>query len=966
MPQLDILSSSIDHGVDRKTLKTIKQRFLQVNNARLARTKSALGARQQIFLELLPMMFHVNHPMLPGYISHQTPCGLAGYNPTKGDVQKTQRLIRSFTYRRQPTMRRRIHGIFLMGSSGTVAQSEKSDLDIWLCHPPVSRDEALELKRKTEGIGRWAETIGLEVHFFLMEDEKFRMGERETLSTEDCGSSQHYLLLDEFYRTGLLIAGRIPIWWLIPPEEEKHYEHYAGTLRKKRFVRPDETVDFGGVGHIPAGEFIGAGVWQLYKAIDSPYKSVLKILLTEVYAAEYPHVEPLSTSFKRAIYNNQLDIDELDPYVVVYRKLESYLLAREEFERLELVRRCFYFKVGKSLTRSTRETSKSWQRRLMEKLVGQWNWSGAHLYSLDAHNKWKVARVIEEQKQIVRELTNSYRFVLEFARRTRATAMINSQEMTILGRKLYAAFERKAGKIEWINPGIADSLVEDALTFYKVQEHAKDSNNSRKELWAVTTEDVKSEGISRDKPVRKADELTTLIAWCHFNSLLDATTRITILGGDHQVSEFELSSMIRSLRQKSKIANQYEQSEDDKLDRFNQPMRPLQIQLFVNVGLDPLAHIRTMGIERLSAQTDSLGYSGLRENLVLNVEQILVNSWGEVSTRRYDGEHALIRCLSDYLHMLPPGTSGTLPQLDIRCFCPTRANAIKQRVEELFRDIAACYYSGTRPANTRYILEIQREYYVLQFNDNHPTIDRTGNISELLTYLAKPQKTYSPIVLDRYCLAHSPLEAIVQSAQPGKIQIFYCCHESSAEVTVLDEKGSLFNYHTPFFDERTLLAPLGQFIQSTLFRRASENHNVASSSLQPFDGQDLTVEYYQIVDTINSVQLTPRHAIKDIHAGNFFNVQAIVDQDMNGNSLCSIYCDQQEFTELELGKELFNTVAQSILSRRASRQRYPCYITDLDLSRARTAQSIDATQTIHYLQEKQKLEYALNMSLQQI
>ena len=140
----------------------------------------------------------------------------------------------------------------------------------------------------------------------------------------------------------------------------------------------------------------------------------------------------------------------------------------------------------------------------------------------------------------------------------------------------------------------------------------------------------------------------------------------------------------------------------------------------------------------------------------------------------------------------------------------------------------------------------------------------------------------------------------------------------------------------------------------------------SSSSLQPFDGQDLTVEYYQIVDTINSVQLTPRHAIKDIHVGNFFNVQAIVDQDMNGNSLCSIYCDQQEFTELELGKELFNTVAQSILSRRASRQRYPCYITDLDLSRARTAQSIDATQTIHYLQEKQKLEYVLNMSLQQI
>src|SRR5690625_6104873 len=35
----------------------------------------------------------------------------------------------------------------------------------------------------------------------------------------------------------------------------------------------------------------------------------------------------------------------------------------------------------------------------------------------------------------------------------------------VLGRKLHAAFERKAGKIEWLNPGISDSLQESALYF---------------------------------------------------------------------------------------------------------------------------------------------------------------------------------------------------------------------------------------------------------------------------------------------------------------------------------------------------------------------------------------------------------------------------------------------------------------------------------------------------------------------
>ena len=146
-----------------------------------------------------------------------------------------------------------------------------------------------------------------------------------------------------------------------------------------------------------------------------------------------------------------------------YRGDRGYLLQRNELKRLELVRRCFYFKVGKALTRPSRTSSKSWQRQLMEKLVAQWRWPKEQLFNLDARHHWKVTRVMMEQKQLVRELTNSYRFVLEFARRTRASAMINSQEMTVLGRKLYAAFERKAGKIEWINPGIAKSLIEDGV-----------------------------------------------------------------------------------------------------------------------------------------------------------------------------------------------------------------------------------------------------------------------------------------------------------------------------------------------------------------------------------------------------------------------------------------------------------------------------------------------------------------------
>jgi adenylate cyclase class 1 len=967
MSELLAIDSSIDHGVDRKTLKTIKQRFMQVNKARLARTKSALGARQQIFLELLPMMFHVNHPMLPGYVSHQTPCGLADYNPTKRDILKTQRLARSFNYNRQPHSKRRIQGLFLMGSSGTVAQSNRSDLDIWVCHPvQLNEDERLLLRQKTEAISQWAVSIGLEAHFFLMEDEKFRIGERETLSTEDCGSSQHYLLLDEFYRTGLLIAGRFPIWWLIPPDEEKHYDYYAKTLKDKRFVRSSQTVDFGGVGHIPAGEFIGAGVWQLYKAIDSPYKSVLKILLTEVYAAEFPDVEPLSTSFKRAIYNNQLDIDELDPYVVVYRKLEKYLLERNELKRLELIRRCFYFKIDKALTRPSLNRAKSWQRLLIEKLVSEWQWPNEHLLNLDARHQWKVERVTAEQKELVRELTNSYRFVLEFARRTRAAAMINSQEMTVLGRKLYAAFERKSGKIEWINPGISNNLVEEQLTFYF--NPASDNNIAN---WSVTTTASNDFYLPTDQPIKRADELISLLAWCHFNGLLDSSTRLNIIDGEHGVSEFELFNICRSMRQHLPVAKQYTDEDNQKHEHFSQPMRPTQMLLLVNVGIDPLSHMRDQGVERISDHTDSFGYSGLRENLALNVEQVLVNSWGEVSTLSFEGDQALMRCLKNYLQLLPPGSSGSLPLLDIRCFCPTRPKAIADRVEELFRDVAACYYTGTRPANSRYVVQIQRQFYRLQFVDNNPVIESSENYTQLINDLGQPQSSFSPIVLDRNCLKGSELDAITQYAHADQIQVFYKHQDSTAEIYVLDEKGSLFFYQTAFHDEQTLLAPLDQFIQSTLFRRSSEEQNFSNSTNNDFE-QDyfnlshFELEYFEIIETNQSIQLKRRNILNEISNSKYYDVQAIAQQDLNGQPLFNIYCDQQEFTEFEFGKDLYNEVARYILNQRHSEERYPCYITDLDLGQLLPDGHAPSTQTSQYLQKKQQLESALNNALQNI
>ena len=94
----------------------------------------------------------------------------------------------------------------------------------------------------------------------------------------------------------------LPLWWLIPSHIEHQYDTWTDWLISNRFINKEEFIDFGSIARIPKGEFVGAGMWQLYKAIDAPYKSVLKLQLTELYAAELPTKFNLSLEFKQQVY----------------------------------------------------------------------------------------------------------------------------------------------------------------------------------------------------------------------------------------------------------------------------------------------------------------------------------------------------------------------------------------------------------------------------------------------------------------------------------------------------------------------------------------------------------------------------------------------------------------------------------------------------------------------------------------
>ena len=111
-----------------------------------------------------------------------------------------------------------------------------------------------------------------------------------------------------------------------------------------------------------------------------------------------------------------------------------------------------------------------WRARLLRQLVTRWGWSESTLAELDERQRWRAEDVTTLRRTIVNELTHGYRLLSKMAREHGQRAAISANDINLLGRKLYAAFQRKAGKIEQINPGLAPSLAEENLAFHHQSE----------------------------------------------------------------------------------------------------------------------------------------------------------------------------------------------------------------------------------------------------------------------------------------------------------------------------------------------------------------------------------------------------------------------------------------------------------------------------------------------------------------
>lgn len=808
---------------------TLIQRLDNLNRQRTERALALMDLQGQRVFQLIPALLHYNHPLIPGYLDQQVPHGIHCFEMNAIQQQLVEDTELALGLPLHSPKQPMILGLYTMGSTSSIGQSSSSDLDIWVCVPAtMGCDDRESLSNKCLLITDWAKSQGIEANFFIMDEQRFRHNRSDKMTGENCGSSQHLLLLDEFYRSAVRLAGKRLLWQIVPPEMEECYDEYVDQLCANQYIDCSQWIDFGRLNRIPAEEYFGANLWQLYKSIDSPYKSVLKATLLEAYSWEYPHTQLLSIDTKRRFFAHEPDLYGMDAYYLMLKKVTRYLLQIGDHARLDLVRRCFYLKTHEKLSREPQADSVAWRREALGHMVHEWKWDSTLLQELDNRRHWKVEQVKIVHHALLDALMLSYRNLIQFARRHDITSAISPQDISILARKLYAAFEVLPGKVTLLNPQISPDLHEADLTFIEVPTGRVNPSG-----WYLYKQPPVAKRMFSQRYLERNEYLSKLVAWAFFNGLITESTNLhSVVRGAHlDIDKFY--QMVSDLRNTFSLHKRR-----PTMMALASPCEISQLAMFINFENDPTVQLAGKSLKVDLKTLDIFSFGCDQQCLVGSVDLVYRNSWQEVRTLHFKGETAILDALKTILgkmhqDALPPES------VDVFCYSKNLRGVMRNLIYQL---LAECIDLRLKPVEQEKrrrfkALRIGKQMYGLFFERRGVSVQRLENSVDFYRSISSNKLKGSPLLmLDREQDYQLP-EVVDGFASEGLVQFFFEDTEKGFNIYVLDEANRIEVYHQFSGEKDEMIASVNSFYTSV------RDDNQIASKLINFN----LPQYYQII-----------------------------------------------------------------------------------------------------------------------
>ncbi len=754
-----------------------RQRFLEFNLRKYGRFQELIpNPSVRKVINSIPLLLSLNQRKIPGYVEGPVPFGITGFAPDE-DAKK-------FLRARFPAVTLDfsagtgfIEMLAVMGSVGTVAYNKKSDFDYWVCikRRGITDEMYANFLKKVDEIQKWAmKEIEIPVHLFVNDIDKIRENIFAEDDDEAFGTTVGAMLKDEFFRSSIIIAGKIPFWWVVPhfvqdDEYDSFYERLTDEMKEKQYV------DIGNLYEISKDNFLGSALFQIIKSLGNPFKSIIKIGVLEKYLFGDANAL-LSHRLKMSILHGTITDIMLDSYLFMFEEVYQYYSSTLKDEALlGVLKQNLYLKVDPQISRYSGVKDKKnipYKVGVMLSYVRQWGWNVETIRDLDNFDNWDFNRVMSFWDNVKRFILLSYQRISSQMPAMNLEKKISESDFMLLSRKITTHFRRQAGKIDQ-HITFKDTPSESILYLEAMNPGVKESE------WRLSKRDRSASDEFTTTTIKAGENILDLLAWMAINNIYDHNfSRLNIQSGYVRLNQNSVTELLNEIcsffsGKQSQIRNDYFLRADFKLLNL----------IIINFNLDNVDTIRT-------------------------IHHLYLTSWGEAYLKEYSSENDLLDILCGILR------DGMIKKLPFETYCriitPESYKKHYKRIINLFREsYAALIESGAR-TSVRFIARIGDKYAAI--TRDRDIIEQTSNSSlrNLLTAVSlkpKPEITYrihGEGYLERLELIYRTMKRnaiTLASDEIGDHNAFY----------LINEKGNLFVSFKPVSERFTVLSNIYYF-----------------------------------------------------------------------------------------------------------------------------------------------------------
>ncbi|WP_321418136.1 class I adenylate cyclase [uncultured Desulfobacter sp.] len=429
------------------------------SNYNVVRMREALrylsGPKLELFIKI-PFLIHINHPKFPGYVPDPPEaCGIynfnnSGFYKAVQDYEKVHRdILDADTDIKDPC----VLGFYHIGSLGTFTQSAQSDFDYWVIIDKTSFTEQryYNLEKKLNHIVKFSrENFDQEVTFFIMDQADIRKDCYGGFEAPETMIAPKLFLKEEFYRTFLMIAGKIPIWTILPANiEQGSYDRLVNHL----FRQPELTFlfkDFIDLGKVekPSIKDIYQGIrWHICKSKEDPVKALLKATMIFSHITDEKKSRMLlCDELKQKFAKAGIDDCESDPYKIVFDRVLHYHQAHAR-DGLKLIKTAIFFRLC-SFPKVRLPEQGSPKKQLLDKYIRTWNIPASEVKKLMSYPNWPEEGRKFFDANIIKRLACMYEQINAQGEAVEKNLPLTEQRnMRILNNKVKARLNTQAGKI---------------------------------------------------------------------------------------------------------------------------------------------------------------------------------------------------------------------------------------------------------------------------------------------------------------------------------------------------------------------------------------------------------------------------------------------------------------------------------------------------------------------------------------